>query len=114
MVRRTGPQMRNCASGNIEIPGSRQGTPRNDILPIAVEMVVAVVIAAAAIAAIADPEHASDRAHGAADTGADCAADHTADRPGDPVAFPRALLGAAHDALGMPEPGKRQDCQNDW
>jgi hypothetical protein len=26
----TGPQMRNCASGNLEIPGSRSRAPRND------------------------------------------------------------------------------------
>src|SRR5665213_2049316 len=31
MVRRTRPQMRNCASGNLEIPGSLASlTPRND------------------------------------------------------------------------------------
>ena len=30
MVRRTRPQGRNCAPGNLEIPGSRWRTPRND------------------------------------------------------------------------------------
>ena len=73
---------------------------------------MAVVIAAAAIAAVIDPEHAFDGAHRAADTGADRAADHTADRAGDPVAFAGAILRAAEDALGMGDcralPAKRE------
>ena len=57
--------------------------------------IVAIVIAAAAIAAIADPEHALDRAHGAADAGTDCAANHATDRAGHPVTFVSAVLRAA-------------------
>jgi hypothetical protein len=76
-------------------------------------MVVAVVIAAAAITAIGDPEHTLDGAHRPADTGADRSANHTAHRAGNPVTFPGALLRAAHDALGMPELGDRQQRQND-
>ena len=62
---------------------------------------VAIVIAAAAIAAVIDPEHASHRAHGAADTGADRATNHAADGTGNPVTFAGALLGAADDPLRL-------------
>src|SRR5947207_12042990 len=31
MVRRTRPQMCNCTSGNLEIPGSMPASPRNDV-----------------------------------------------------------------------------------
>jgi hypothetical protein len=82
-------------------------------LPIAVEVIVAIVIAAAAIATIRNPEHALDGAHRAADAGADRAAHHAAHRAGDPVAFPGALLGAAHDALRMPDLGDSEQCEND-
>lgn len=71
-------------------------------LAIAVEAVVAVIVtAAAAVTTMGNPEHALDRTHGPANTGADDASNCTADRAADPVAFIRALLGTAHDALGM-------------
>jgi len=74
----------------------------------------AVVKAAAAIVmAVRNSQHAVNRAHRAADAGADCAADHPADRAGNPVALRRAFVRAAHDALGIPKPGHRQQCQSD-
>ena len=83
-------------------------------LPIAVEMIVAVVKAAAAIAApIGNAEHAIHRADRAADTGSDRAADHTAYRTGGPVTFVGAFLRAAHDALGMPDMGDREQREGD-
>ena len=77
------------------------------------ETIAAVIIAAAAMAAVVDPEHALDGAHGAADTGADRATHHAADRAGDPVAFPGALLRAAHDALGIAELRHREQREDD-
>jgi hypothetical protein len=77
--------------------------PRNDRSPVTVKAVVAVVIAVAVMApaAMRNPEHALDRAHGAADTGPDSAAHDTADRTCDPVALIGAFLRSAHDALGV-------------
>src|SRR3981081_3285939 len=75
-------------------------------------MVVAVVIAAATMATppatIRNPEHALAGSHCATDAGPDRAANHTADRAANPVAFRRALLRAAHDALRMPDMGDRE------
>jgi len=68
------------------------------VLPIAVEMVVTIVIAAAA-PAIWNPEHAVDGAYCPTDARADRAANHPADRTGCPATFVRAFLRAAHDAL---------------
>jgi hypothetical protein len=59
-------------------------------------------------ATIRNPEHALDGSHCATDAGPDRAANHTADRAANPVAFRRALLRAAHDALRMPDMG---DCE---
>src|SRR3979411_2229190 len=90
------------------------GPSRNDPkkLTIAIKRVVAVVIAAATMATppatIRNPEHALDGSHCATDAGPDRAANHTADRAANPVAFRRALLRAAHDALRMPDMG---DCE---
>src|ERR1700722_14243907 len=78
-------------------------------LPIAVETIVASVEAAAAImTAVGNTEHAVHGAHRAADTSADCAANHAADRTGNPVTLVGSLLGAANDALRMPELGDRE------
>src|ERR1700688_3145039 len=86
-----------------------------DQLAIAVEMVVAVVIAAATIAspiaAIGNSEHALDGPHRAADAGANRAADHPTHGAGNPVAFVRVLLRAAHDALRMPDMGNREQSE---
>src|SRR5437879_2893622 len=80
-------------------------------------MIVAVVIAAAAMAAppatIRNSEHALDGSHGAADAGPDRTANHTADRAGNPVAFRRALLRAAHHALRMPDVGDREQGESE-
>ena len=84
-------------------------------LPNAVETMIAVVIAAAAISpgAIRNPEHALDRAHRAADAGADGAANHTAHGAGDPASFVGTLLSPAHDTLGVPDIGNREQCEHD-
>src|SRR5439155_25182507 len=86
-------------------------------LPNAVETMIAVVLAAAAVAAppaaIRNPEHALDRAHRAADAGADRAANHTAHGAGDPASFVGTLLRPAHDALGMTDRGNREQCEQD-
>jgi hypothetical protein len=79
----------------------------DQLLPITVEMIVAIVEAAAAIAMV-HPEYAPDRTHRAADTGSDGSADHLANRSGDTAAFRRPLLRAADDALGMADMGDRQ------
>src|SRR5258705_9643897 len=92
------------------------GPSRNDgcvILPITAETTVAVVIAAAAIAAIGNSEHAVDGAHRAADAGADRAANHTAHGAGDPASLVRTLLRPAHDALGMNDMGNHEQCEHD-
>src|SRR5258707_9967270 len=80
--------------------------------PLAVEPPVAVVIAAAAIAAIGNSEHAVDGAHRAADAGADCAANHTAHGAGDPASLVRPLLRPAHDTLGVTDMGDREQCEH--
>src|SRR5258708_7342503 len=83
-------------------------------LPVTPEMPMPIVVAAAApVAAIWNPEHALDRPHGAADAGTHGAADHTTHRAGDPVTFVGALPGAAHDALGVPGMGDRQQREED-
>src|SRR6266436_2842066 len=90
------------------------GPSRNDgcvILPITAETTVAVVVAAAAIAAIGNSEHAVDGAHRAADAGADCAAHHTAHGAGDPASLVRTLLRPANDTLGLTDLGDRAQCE---
>src|SRR5450631_2414498 len=82
-------------------------------LPIAVKTIVAIVITAAAVAAIVDPEHTLDGPHRAADAGADRAADHATDGTGNPVAFPGALLRPADDALGMAGMGNCEQGENE-
>src|SRR3978361_544319 len=78
-------------------------------LAIAMKSVVPVIkAAAAATAAVGNSEYASHRAHRAADAGTNRAADQTAHRPGNPVAFARAILRAANDALGISGVG---DCE---
>ena len=68
--------------------------------PIAVEVAVAIVVAAAAIVTpIGNAEHALDRAHRTANAGTDRAANHPADWTGNPAAFIRTLLRAADNAL---------------
>src|SRR5712664_3554037 len=124
MVRRTRPQMCDAHRGSRDSPMCNRtsevrcfATPRNDVtnenLPIAVESIAAIVIAAAAIAAIVNPEHALDGAHRPTDAGSNRAADHTAYGAGDPVAFPGAFLRAANDTLRMPDMGNRQQCEHD-
>src|SRR5580704_3746003 len=78
---------------------------------IAVETIIAIVEAPAVvpIPRTRNPEHAVDRAHRSADAGADRAADRT----GGPIAFIRALLRTAHDALGMPDMGHREQCERE-
>src|ERR1700704_1779203 len=80
-------------------------------------MVAAVIIAAATMATppatIRNPEHALDGSHCATDAGPDRAANHTADRAANPVAFRRALLRAAHDALRMPDMGDREQGESE-
>jgi len=67
---------------------------------------MAIVKAAAAIAAIGNPEHTLDGAHRTANAGADRTADHSTHRTGRPVAFIGPLLRSAHDTLGMPDMGR--------
>src|ERR1700694_1154631 len=110
MVRRTRPQMCNCTS---EVSANARPGMTAGESPIAVKMIVPIVIAAAAIATIPDPEHAFDRSHRAADTGTDCAANHTTDGAGNPVTLAGAFLRAAHDALRMPELGNREQRENE-
>jgi hypothetical protein len=101
-------QMRNCASK------LALRAPRNDDggLPVTVETVIAVIVTTAmTVTMVGNAEHTLDRTNGPADTGTDNTSDRTAHRPGDPVAFIRALLGAAHDALGMA--GLRQQHQSE-
>jgi hypothetical protein len=74
---------------------------------------VAIVIAAAATAAVVDAKYAPHGSRRAADTGSDRSADDAADRAANPVAFPGALLRAAHDALCMPDMGDREQCKHD-
>src|SRR5258705_3368493 len=83
------------------------------ILPITAETTVAVVIAAAAIAAIGNSEHAVDGAHRAADAGADRATNHTAHGAGDSASFVGTLLRPAHDTLGVTDIGNDKQCEHD-
>src|SRR5204862_5973132 len=76
-------------------------------------MAVAVVVAAAAIASIRNPEHTPDRAHRAADAGSDRPTDYATDRTGDPVTLVRAFLRAAHDALGVADVRDRQQREDE-
>src|SRR3984893_13403998 len=83
-------------------------------LPIAVEATMVIVKAAAAIVTpIGNPEHAIHGAHGSADAGSDRAANQSAHRTGGPVAFIRTFLGAAHDALRVPDMGNRQQAESE-
>jgi hypothetical protein len=50
---------------------------------------------------VGNAEHALHRAHGASNTGADCTTNHAAYGTGNPVAFIRAFLRTAHDALSV-------------
>ena len=81
-------------------------------LPVAVESIVAIVIAAAPIATVVDAEYALHGAHRAADAGPDCSADDTADRAGNPVSFVGAFPRAAHDALRVPDMRDREQCKH--
>jgi hypothetical protein len=74
------------------------------------ESIVAIVKAAASMPPAMRPnsEHAIDRAHRTADTRADRSADDGADRAGRTAALARALLGAADDALRVPDMRDRQ------
>lgn len=67
------------------------------------EVVISVIIAAAAVAVmtVGNSKHALDCANGAADTGTDDASNSAAHGAGDPVTFIGAFLGAAYDALGV-------------
>ncbi|MDA9427245.1 hypothetical protein XH97_34795 [Bradyrhizobium sp. CCBAU 53380] len=67
------------------------------------EAVIPVIISAAAVAVVTvgNAEHAFHRTDRATDTGSHDASDRAAHRTGDPVAFMRAFLSAAHDALGV-------------
>src|SRR6202035_2409233 len=116
--------MRSCASGNLEIPRcaiahlrfDAYASPRNDELSaIAVETIVAIVETPAVvpIPRTRNPEYAIDRTHRSADAGADRAANHAAYRTGSPIAFIRALLRTAHDALGVPDMGDHQQCERE-
>jgi hypothetical protein len=82
-----------------------------------VEVTVAIVEAAAAIAApvaaIRNPEHALDGTHRAADAGPYRAANHATHWAGDPVAFRGTLLRATHDALRMAKMGDCNQCENE-
>ena len=107
---------RRAEPGNLEIPGlvlADHPGMTFEKLPVTPEMAVAIVITAAAIAAIRNPEHALDCAHGAADAGSDRAANHATYGAGDPVTFVGALLRAAHDALGVADMRDRQQRKDD-
>lgn len=72
------------------------------VLPIAAEVVVPVVVAAAmAVAVIGDSQNAVDSPHGSADTGANNTTDRAADGAGDAVTLVRPLLGTPDNALGV-------------
>jgi hypothetical protein len=76
--------------------------------PIAVEMIVAVIKAAAAIMMpIRNAEHAIYGTHRTANAGTDRAADYTTYRAGNPIAFRGTLPRTAHKALCVPDMG---DC----
>jgi hypothetical protein len=81
-------------------------------LPIAVEMIVAVVKAAAGLP-IGNTEHAIHSADCAANTCPDCLANHAADWASHPVTFVSTLLRAAHDALRVPDLRNRQQSESE-
>ena len=68
---------------------------------------------AAPVAAIGNPEHALDRAHGAAHTGTHGAADHAAHRAGDPVAFVGALRAPRTIPWALPAWGIASSARDD-
>jgi hypothetical protein len=80
------------------------------VIPITVNPPIPIVIAVAVMMPVR-LEHALDCAHGTADAGANRASDHPADGACDPVAFGRALLGAADDALGVADMGHGDERQ---
>ncbi len=81
-------------------------------LPVAVEAIIAVIEAAAAIMTpVRNAENAIDGADRTSDTRSDSAANDAADRSGNPVTFGSSILGSANDALGMSELRDRQPCE---
>ena len=76
--------------------------------------IVTVVEAAASMVPAMRPnsEYAIDRAHRAAHTRANRSADDSTDRSGGTAALARALLGAANDALRVPDMRHRQQRQS--
>src|SRR5581483_8863574 len=89
----------------------RSGGPAAD-LPITVEMIVAVVVAAAA-SSVGNAEHAINGADSAANTCPDDLSDHAAYGSGHTVTFVSTLLRAAHDSLGASDLGKRQQGESE-
>ena len=70
--------------------------------PITMEMMIAVVItAAAAMALIGDSQNTVDGANGTTDTGANDATNSAAHGASNAITFGRAFLGAADNALAM-------------
>jgi hypothetical protein len=63
------------------------------------------------VPAVRDAEHAFHCTDGTADAGTDGTSDHATHRTGNAVALVGALLGAAHDALGVA--GMRQRRQGE-
>jgi hypothetical protein len=79
---------------------------------IAVEVIVTIIEATAAIApAFRNSEHTIHGADGATDTSAHGAADQATDWTGNPAALIGAFLRAAHDTLRMTHVGDRQQSQ---
>ncbi|MDA9404738.1 hypothetical protein XH79_39215 [Bradyrhizobium sp. CCBAU 45389] len=74
---------------------------------------IVIPVAAVAIVAMGNAEHALHCTHGAADTGADRTTDHASDGTGDPVTFIGPFLGAAHDALSMTSSRQCEQCKQD-
>jgi hypothetical protein len=71
-------------------------------------MIVAIAVAAA-VMPVGNPERAVDCAYG----GSNRTAHNSADRPRGTIAVTRSLLGAADQALRVPEMGDSEQCQND-
>src|ERR1700757_2536982 len=71
------------------------------------ETIVTVVKATAALP-VGNPEYAVHGADCSTNACTDCFANDTADRARHPVTFVSTLLSAAHDALGVPDLGNRQ------
>jgi hypothetical protein len=74
---------------------------------------VAIAVAMVMPMRFGEPEHALDRAHGAADTGADRASDHAAHGTGYAITFVGALLRTTDNALGMAGVGHCKQRQRD-